>query len=130
MPKRPQVFRKLHETLITLASKGNCIIIGRGASILTRNLGNGVHIRLIQSLNKRIENIMELKEIQNHGEAKNLVVKNQKEREAFVKEFTGKDTHDPYNYDMVINMDTFDPEETATIIFNLLTKILAPVLVK
>jgi len=116
MPNRATIFRQLAETLLTLGSKGRCILLGRGAAILTRSLNNGLNIRLIDTFENRRHRIMKLKGIKDIKEARELVEKNQEEREAFVKEFTGRDVHDPLQYDLIINMSTHTASQAASLI--------------
>jgi hypothetical protein len=45
------------ETILRLADRGNAILIGRGAHVITSKLSNGFHVRLVGSLESRIEHI-------------------------------------------------------------------------
>ena len=47
--------QKTMSTILQLAEAGNSIIIGRGGSIITANLKNTLHIRLVANLQDRVK---------------------------------------------------------------------------
>lgn len=116
IPHRSKVFRDLSKTLISIACKGYSIIIGRGGAILTRNLHGGFNVRLIDTWKNRVNRMMELKNFESYEEAEKFVEKNHKEREAFVKEFTGRGVYEQIYYDLIINLNHLNPEQAANII--------------
>ena len=78
LPSQLSVFMKTAKTIRSLASHGNVIIIGRGGNIITRDMENGISVRVIAPFKWRVENIMEREKL-NRKEAENLVKKIDKE---------------------------------------------------
>ena len=50
--------RQASETILSLAEKGHVILVGRGAHIVTSKLETVFHVRLVGSIEKRIERLM------------------------------------------------------------------------
>ncbi len=52
-PSSNELVNRTSQTIRALAQKGRSILIGRGSHIITKGLKDGVHIRLVGSLEKR-----------------------------------------------------------------------------
>jgi hypothetical protein len=92
------------ETTLRLAAAGNVILVGRGATVVTAELPNVFHVRLIASLSKRIERVQKL-----HGLsldlAAELVKKEDRGRQRYVKTHFHARLDVDLLYDVVINTD-------------------------
>ena len=55
--------RQTSDTILRLAELGNVILIGRGATILTRKLDYVLHVRLVGSLENRVQHVQELEHL-------------------------------------------------------------------
>ncbi len=109
------LFYKVRTTIIHLAEAGYVIIIGRGANIITAKLPGGLHIRLIASLQNRIDYISKCLNI-DKGEALKYIKKEDQRRKVFLQTYYNKNVEDPIYYHAVINTDYTGIEGTARLI--------------
>jgi cytidylate kinase len=116
-PSRWVLVRKTSETILHLANLGNVILIGRGANIVTRKLPRVFHVRLIGSLDRRVERLRE-EHPQGEKAALKFLRAEDKSRRRYLKKYFGKDADDPTLYHLVINTDLVSPETAATMIGN------------
>jgi len=114
-PPLMKLYHKTTETILHLAHIGNCIIIGRGANIITASLNNIYHIRLVAPLEFRIKNVQEFYG-NTKAEAVEFVKKEDAKRNTFIKDHFNKSTEDPLLYHSIINTGYFSIDEVATII--------------
>lgn len=103
------------ETILRLAERGNVILIGRGANVITRQIEQAFHVRLVASLETRVEHI---REIQNLGKraALEFIRKEDRGRTRYLKKYFGKDLEDPLLYHLVLNTDTMTYNQAARLI--------------
>ena len=103
-----QAFERMRTSILNLAEKGNCIILGAGAQIITRELDPskflGVHIRLVGSFPARVMSVMQKFDM-DRGDAEKFIEKKQFARDRFVEDFTGRSVNDPTLYHLTINND-------------------------
>jgi cytidylate kinase len=104
--QKPEIhLDRLHSVIYELASRGNAVFLGRGSYILLRVFKCALHIRVIASLEKRIQNLVE------RGFHREVAIKeihrSDHERGAFVKFAFGVDSDNVDLYDIVINTDNF-----------------------
>ncbi len=85
-----------------LALIGKVIIVGRGGSVITADLPQGIHIRLIAPEAHRIVWMMKRLKI-TRDEARETVQSQDKDRKKLIKLFFQRDIDDPMLYDMVWN---------------------------
>ncbi len=114
-PPAITLVRKTNETILQLARMGNSILVGRGASIVTRKLENGFHVKLIGSLKKRIQRIMVFSKV-DEKQAEKLVAKLEKDRKNYLKEYFNENFGDPLLYDLIINTDSISYDHAAKLI--------------
>ena len=96
--------KKTAETILHLAEVGNVVIIGRGANIITAKLPFAFHVRLVGSLERRIEHLIDYKHL-SLEEAKEYARTEELGRARYVKKYYSADIEDPLLYDLVINTD-------------------------
>jgi cytidylate kinase len=107
-------FRCLVEMLISLASHGNCIIVGRGAAAaLPRQ--TTLRVRLVAPLRHRIE-VTRRETGLTSSEAARRVDTIDRERDLFVSSHFGIDPRDPANFDVVLNVERLTHAESADVI--------------
>jgi len=107
-------FHKLMKTMLTLASHGNCVIVGRGA---TKALPaeTTLRVRVVAPLKHRIEAVeQELGLSQKDASARVAAV--DRERDGFVESHFGIEPADPANYDLVLNAASFTAKEGADVV--------------
>lgn len=114
-PPLMKLYHKTTETILHLAHIGNCIIIGRGANIITASLKNAYHVRLVAPLELRIKNVQEFYG-NTKAEAVAFVKKEDAKRNVFIKDHFNKNTEDPLLYHFIINTGSFSLDEVAKII--------------
>jgi cytidylate kinase len=114
-PHSWSLVRKTADTILHLAELGNVIVIGRGATVVTRQLDHAFHIRLIGSLDKRIERV-HVYEHMSLGEASAYVHRQDLARRRYLKKYYSTDIDDPLLYHMVINTDRVPHSEAAEMI--------------
>jgi len=105
-------FRLLCRHIVSLASDGNVIIIGRGSSIVTQPMKNCHHFRLYASMDFKVRSISRRLNIPTE-DAETLIVKKQHQRDSFVRDFLDRDAGDLSIYNLVFNNDKNTPERTA-----------------
>lgn len=103
------------ETILKLAYLGNVIIVGRGASLVTRRLAQGVHVRLVGTLERRIQHTMEAESL-DYREAKKRVQRRDQQRRAYVRNYFNQYIEDPTLYHLVINTDLVSYRDAAVLI--------------
>lgn len=114
-PPLLKLYNKSTQTILQLAIKGNCIIIGRGANLITSSLSNVFHVRLVAPLELRIMNVQEFYG-NSKKEAEEFVNKEDAKRNAFIKEYFNKNASNPHLYHLVINTGQVSLDEAAFII--------------
>ena len=114
-PPQVAVYRRLAEIVRTLAYNGNVVIIGRAGNIITRDMVNGFHVRVVAPLHQRAERISRIKGC-GIKEAEQIVMENDEKRDGFIKEYVKHDNSDPLNYNLVLNMGLLTVDEAAEII--------------
>jgi len=116
-----QAFERTRTLILNLAEKGNCIIVGGGAQIITRELDpakfHGIHIRLIGSFSARVMSVMQKFGL-DRGDAEKHVQKYQDARNKFIEDFTGRSAEDNSLYHVIYNNDWNDSDTIAKSIFS------------
>jgi hypothetical protein len=103
-PAEWTLIHKTTDTILQLARMGNVVIVGRGANIITSKLKNTFHVRLIASLEKRVEHIKTLMNL-SEEEALNYIKKEDEKRKKYLKSYFHADVDDPLLYHMSVNTD-------------------------
>jgi len=114
-PAEWTLVHKTTDTILQLARMGNVVIVGRGANIITSKLKNTFHVRLIASLEKRIEHIKSLMEM-SEKEALNYIKKEDENRKKYLKSHFQVDADDALLYHMTVNTDLLTHKGTAYLI--------------
>ena len=109
------LFYKVRTTILHLAEAGYVVIIGRGANIITAKLTGGLHVRLIASLQSRMNYISKCLNIET-GEALKYIKKEDQRRKVFLQTYYNKNVEDPTYYHAIINTDYTGIEGTARLI--------------
>jgi len=121
-PSKWQLFEQTTETVLRLASVGNCILIGRGANIITRNLKHLFHVRLVGPIEQRVRNCEKYYQL-THPEAVLFVAENDAGRRRYIRQHFQQNIDDPLHYHLTINTGKVSFEESAELIVQELLKI-------
>src|ERR1035437_10726975 len=107
--------RQTSDTILRLAELGNVILIGRGATVLTRRLDYAFHVRLVGSVEKRVKYIQELQHLSKAAALK-LIRREDRGRSRYLKQYFDTNLDDPLLYHLVINTALARHDEAARII--------------
>jgi cytidylate kinase len=107
-------------TIITLARLGHVIFVGRAAHVITARFPRAVHVRVIGSLERRIERLVEEKQ-SSRTDAIAEIKQLDYQRSHFVSSHFRSDLDDPTCYDMILNTDRVSVEESARMIAQLVS---------
>jgi len=113
------VLRKLAEVIRSLAIHGHAIILGRGSHLITQDLKNGLHVRLVAPREWRVARIADDRNVSEH-EADQLVTEGERGRERYIKTFFTSDPVHPYYFDVTIDNSRFNLAQVAEIVFTAL----------
>jgi len=118
-PPQVTVYKKMAEIIRTFATNGNVIIVGRGGNVITKDMKNGLRIRIIAPLDWRIKNLSESTNISTK-KAKKIIENKTIRRDSFFKEFTKINIDNLNHYHLVINNSITNMEEAASLIIEVM----------
>jgi cytidylate kinase len=110
------VVRKLAEVIRTLAVHGHAVLVGRGSSLVTQDLRNGLHIRLVAPRAWRIHTIAANRNLPLH-EAEKTVDEGEKQRSHYISTYFVLDHGFPFHHDLVIDNSRFNLVQIVEIVF-------------
>lgn len=106
--------RQLVQTILSLGTLGNCVIVGRGAAhILPPE--TTLRVRVVASVEDRIAAVKNRLHLTQEKAAK-WVAETDHQRQVFVKDFFLKDPTDPHLYDLVLNTSKWTVGDCADLI--------------
>ncbi len=112
--------KKIRDTIANIvqyeAGKGNVIIIGRASSVSTRNIRNGLHVRLVAPLDWRVNEIVKRKPL-SYNQALEFIIENDLRRKKLLEDFAQKKI-DEIPFDLIINRQVFNVKQTTDLILN------------
>jgi hypothetical protein len=107
--------RQTADTILHLIELGRVIIIGRGGGIITRNLDYVFHVRLVGSLERRLEYVQEYYKMEKK-EALEFINREDRGRQRYLKKYFDLEIDDPLLYHVVINTDLIPQKLAARMI--------------
>jgi cytidylate kinase len=105
-------FQLICRQIVSAASAGNVILVGRGAAFITRSMKHCRHFRLYATENFKTDSIARRLNI-SKAEAENVIARRQKQRDKFIRDFLNQDARDLSAYHLVINNDRNSTEKAA-----------------
>jgi len=117
-PSMWTIFHHTSDTILKLARIGRCIIVGRGAEIITAKLKSGIHVRLIAPESARLAHL----EKHFHLDAKaagKYLHEHDEGRRRYVKSNFQSDIDDPTLYHATLNTGLLSFEHTAGLVAGL-----------
>jgi Cytidylate kinase-like family len=112
--------RDLAEIIRALALHGHSVLVGRGSSLVTQDLKNGLHIRLVAPRSWRIHAIASNHDL-SFREAETVVSQGEEDRRHYIETFFVVDPHHPFHHDLVIDNSRFNLAQIVEIIFTALS---------
>ncbi|MEN9975374.1 MAG: hypothetical protein RLZZ282_1380 [Verrucomicrobiota bacterium] len=103
------------ETMQHLAGLGHVILIGRAANIITQQMPNVFHVRLVAPLDQRVQRVMTLRQL-DHQAALRVVQQSDLGRARYLKNHFHSNIDDNLQYDLVINTGRIPHPEVARLI--------------
>lgn len=90
------------DTLLKLGTAGGCILVGRGANIVTAHLPSVLHVRLVAPLDFRVAHFAEETGV-SKKEARVAVPKADRARARYLRKHFGAAVDDPLRYHLTLN---------------------------
>jgi len=108
-------YQLLCNQIIPFAKAGHVVIIGVGAGILTQKMANSHKFRIVAPMEFKVQSFARRHHM-GEEEAEKLIVKQQKQRNAFITDFLNRDVTDPTLYDVIFNRATNTVDQIAEMI--------------
>ena len=106
---------KTTKTILSLAEIGNVIIVGRGGNIVTSNLPNAFHVRLVSTIEDRIKHVKEVYGFDSK-QATDFLKNDDQARKNYISTYFHKQIDDPLLYQLTINTHRFNYDQSAELI--------------
>ncbi|HEX7017459.1 MAG TPA: cytidylate kinase-like family protein [Patescibacteria group bacterium] len=106
--------KELIKILLTYASQGQCVILGRGANFITP-FAKGLHVSVTAPYKVRVQRAMDF-EGHNEEKAKEVIAQVEKERDKFIKQYFRQDPNKKNAFDITLNTTYFKVDEAADVI--------------
>ncbi len=103
------------ETILRLANMGSCVLVGRGATLITQPMPNAFHVRLVGSLERRVARVRETQGLSPKA-ARAYVENEDAARRRYLKRYFKVNVEDPLLYHLVLNTDLVSLPEAARIV--------------
>jgi cytidylate kinase len=124
-PPTSTLVPKIAETILHLAELGQVILLGRGANVITSALRNTFHVRLVGSMETRVEHMQRAHDM-SRKVALAFIAKEDLGRRRYLEKHFKKDIDDPTLYDLVVNIDRISYSEAAQLIGDAVIRRCAP----
>lgn len=105
-----ELFRLQSQTIRRIAENDSCVIVGRCADYVLRDIDNVIKIYLYAPLRACMRRVIRLYEL-NPEDAKSLIHSMNKTRGDYYKHNTGLDWSDAVHYDLCINTSGLDTDK-------------------
>ncbi len=107
----------VHKVIEEAASKGNCVIVGRGAPFILRQRPDAFHVFVYAPVEEKIRRLRNLG--QSEKEARQLLEEVDRERATFIHHYFGKEWPCRSLYNLMINSKFGDEHAIQTILQNI-----------
>lgn len=106
---------QLKKLLNHAAKKGDLVVIGHGANYILPP-DKCLRIRITAPFNTRVDNTFKYENFKTRLSASQWVEKIEKQYNQFIRQYFGKNPHNPWHYDLVISTNHFSLDQTADLI--------------
>lgn len=110
-------YRLLCEQVVMVATAGNAVIVGLAAAIITKEMKNCFHFRLIAPHDFKVKSIARRMNI-SRQDAELTVLDQQKERDRVIRRVLDADEHDPLHYHALFNNGKMKNTQIARLILD------------
>lgn len=115
----------LRTAIYEFALDGNCVIVGRGASYILKDLPNLLSVRFMCDTESRIQRVMS-EYVLDEKSAVKLIKDNDAHQAGYYKSFFEADLKKAQPFHMVLNSDLLDIETASEILSNAVSQFYAP----
>jgi cytidylate kinase len=109
------LIRQTSETVLKLAELGNVILLGRGANVITAKVPGVLHVRLVASLETRIQHMCHFEEL-TRAKAVERIHREDLGRARYLQKYFQRDIDDASLYHLVLNLDLISHDVAAWLI--------------
>ena len=109
------LLRQTVETILHLAETGNVILVGHASNVITAQMDNVFHVRLVGSEQVRVKLVEEYYNL-DHKSALAFMKRQDIGRRRFLKKYFNQDIDNPMLYHLVINTDRVPYSEATRLI--------------
>jgi len=117
MPLNHKVFLAQFDTIKNIAARESCVIVGRCADYALANHNDCINVFIRANMDDRIKAISKRNDITEH-KARDLILKNDKQRASYYNYYTSKKWGDASSYDLVINTSKISVDHAVDLILN------------
>jgi cytidylate kinase len=103
VPADIQAKKKVAAIIRSLANKGHMVLLGRGGVILTRNMQQGMHIRLMAGKDWRTDKVMAMHDC-SRSDASSMMQTVDRER-IYLRSFFAGEEPETSHYDLILNAE-------------------------
>lgn len=114
-PSIHSLVHKTTQTILSLAEIGNVIIVGRGGNIVTSNLPNAFHVRLVSVIEDRIKHVRDVYGYDTK-QASDFLKKDDQARKNYISTYFHRQIDDPLLYHLTINTHRFTYDHASELI--------------
>lgn len=115
-----KLYKRIFEVVRLLTSVGKVVLVGRGGAFVSRDLPNGIHIRLVAGEKIRTKNMAKMLEV-SQEEARKAMLAQDRSRARMVQDYFMADIADPIHYHAVFNTEHVPIPEVAEIVAGMVT---------
>jgi cytidylate kinase len=123
--KRSISEKKVRHTVVdvirSFAEDGHCIIVGRAGNVIAGDIKNALHVRLVAPSEFKIRSIMEKNHLC-HEEARKFIIEEEKDRLAYRKAVTDRQSDQPELFDVTFNRAEFGTESIVDFVLFMMEK--------
>ena len=117
MPLNHKVFLAQFDTIKNIAEKESCVIVGRCADYALSNNPDVINVFVRADLEDRIKIVSKRLDI-TENKAKDLILKNDKQRASYYNYYTSKRWGDAASYDLTINTSKIAVDDAVDLILD------------
>ena len=118
LPRDERYISVLTALIRSLATRGNVVIVGRGAQALLAQREDAAHVRVVCELPERVTRIV-ARDGMTEQDARARIEESDRQRHAWHRKYFDIDYESPYLYDLVLNSGRLSDEDAASLIVQL-----------
>lgn len=118
LPLNHKLFLAQFDTIKKIAEKESCVIVGRCADYVLRDDPNTLKVFVYSDLQSRIDRAV-VRYMLEEKQAKDSILKSDKERQSYYSYFTGQEWGNMENYDLMLNTDKLGMENAINAIVDI-----------